>query len=463
MDEQLRALMADAREGLRGSGVAHAEAFVSAADRGVARFSRGELDQHVELEERRVVVRAAVREGAAWRVASVTTTDTSAEGVRRAAERAHSVAKVTPVIEGWAGFADASEPAPIERASSEPTMRGAADRARAVGALLARCRERSLHGAGSFESSEHRTVVVNTAGLERAERTPFASCKLFALDADGISGFAQSTARNAAEIDVEAVASRAITKCLAGRDPVILPAGTYDVVLEPPAVVELLEWLAFTTFGAREIDDGTSAFSGRIGERVTGEGVTLIEDGASDEAFVAQFDREGTARSRVVLIDGGVAKGALTDRLYAAKRNERSTGNASPPSAWDDAPVAQSLVLQGGDCESVERLVAQMGQGLWISRFHYVNGFLEPRRTVMTGLTRDGTFEVRGGERGRGVRNMRFTDSVFEALARCEAMTSALQAVPTWWSDSGAFRAPALLVRGLRFTGGGVEPPRVVT
>jgi hypothetical protein len=40
-------------------------------------------------------------------------------------------------------------------------------------------------------------------------------------------------------------------------------------------------------------------------------------------------------------------------------------------------------------------------------------------------------------------------------------MTSALQAVPTWWSDSGAFRAPALLVRGLRFTGGGVEPPKL--
>jgi PmbA protein len=459
MDERTRSLLDDAREGLRRSRVAEAEVFVSASDRGFARFSRGELDQHVELEERKAIVRAAERDGAAWRIASVSTTDTSVDGIARAAERALAIAKVTPVTEGWPGFADGDEPAPPARAAIEPAMRSAEERSRAVGAMLSRCRARSMQGAGAFESSEYSATLVNTRGLERAERTPFASCKLFALDADGISGFAQMTSRNAAEIDVDAVAARAIEKCAAGRDPVILGAGEYDVVLEPAAVVELLEWLAFTTFGAREVHDGTSAFAGRIGERVTGAQVTLVEAGASDESFVAGFDREGTARQRVTLIDAGVARGSVSDRLHAAKSGARSTGNAAPPSGWDDAPVAQTLELEGGEADSVEALVARVDRGLWISRFHYVNGLIEPRRTVMTGLTRDGTFVIERGERGRGVRNMRFTDSVFEALARCDGMTRALEAVPTWWSESGAFRAPAVLVRGLRFTGGGVLPP----
>lgn len=460
MDERLASLVSAAREGVERSGVAHAEVFLSAGDRGFARFSRGELDQHVELEERNALVRAAVKDGAAWRVASVTSTDTSAESIARAAIRAESIAKVTPVIEGWPGFADASEPAPRERATVDATMRSAIDRAGAVGAVLARCRAAGLRAAGGFESSEFSSVLVNSYGLLRAARTPFASLRLFALDGDGISGFAQHTARDALAIDVEASAARAIEKCVAGRDPVILGPGEYDVVLEAPAVVELLEWLAFTTFGAREVGDGTSAFAGRLGHAVTGSRVTLVEDGASEHAFVAGFDREGTARERVVLIENGVATSALYDRLHGLREGRRSTGNAAPPSAWEDAPIAQALAMEGGE-DTLEGLVAKVDRGLWVSRFHYVNGFIEPRRTVMTGLTRDGTFLIERGERGRGVRNMRFTDSVFEALMRCDGLTRALECVATSWNEGGAITAPALLIRGLRFTGGGVQPPTV--
>jgi predicted Zn-dependent protease len=225
-------------------------------------------------------------------------------------------------------------------------------------------------------------------------------------------------------------------------------------------VVELLEWLAFTTFGAREVRDGTSAFAGRLGQRVTGARVTLFEDGADERSFVARFDREGTARARVTLIENGVATSALYDRLHALREGRRSTGNAAPASAWEDAPIAQALTMQGGE-DTLEGLIAKVDRGLWISRFHYVNGFIEPRRTVMTGLTRDGTFEIERGARGRGVRNMRFTDSVFEALTRCEGLTRALECVATSWNDGGAISAPALLIRGLRFTGGGVQPPTV--
>ncbi len=458
MDERLDAMLRDAREGLARSKVPAAEAFVHASDRGFARFSRGELDQHVELEERRAVVRVAHTVDGRSQIASVTTSDISASGIARAATRASEMAKVTPVTEGWPGFATRDEPAPASRSSIAATMRSAEERAGAVGRILETCRERSLAAAGAFESSEHRTALVNTLGLERAQRTPFATCKVFALDAGGSSGFAQQTRRSAADIDVDAIASRAVDKCMAGRDPVALPPGEYDVVLEPSAVVELLEWLAFTTFGAREVADGTSAFAGRIGERVTGSNVTLRDEGAGDRSFSSAFDREGTARSSLVLIDRGVATSVAYDRLYAAREGRASTGNAAPPSSWDDAPIAQSLVMDGGS-DTLESLVSKVDRGLWITRFHYVNGFLDPRRTLMTGLTRDGTFVIDRGARGRGVRNMRFTDSVFEALSRCEGLSSLIEAVPTWWSDGGAFYAPAVLLRGLRFSGGGVDPP----
>jgi predicted Zn-dependent protease len=71
----------------------------------------------------------------------------------------------------------------------------------------------------------------------------------------------------------------------------------------------------------------------------------------------------------------------------------------------------------------------------------------------MTGLTRDGCFLIEKGKVTRAVGNLRFTDSFLEALARCDGATRARKAIPTWWSDAGAFVAPAVRIRGLRFNG----------
>ena len=94
-----------------------------------------------------------------------------------------------------------------------------------------------------------------------------------------------------------------------------------------------------------------------------------------------------------------------------------------------------------------------MSRGLWISRFHYVNGLLEPKRAVMTGLTRDGCFLMEDGVRKGGVSTLRFTDSILEALERVDGITEQVKVVPTWWSSGGAFVCPTLLIRDLQFTG----------
>ena len=79
----------------------------------------------------------------------------------------------------------------------------------------------------------------------------------------------------------------------------------------------------------------------------------------------------------------------------------------------------------------------------------------------MTGMTRDGTFLIEDGVRTRGVKNLRFTDSILEAFARIDGVGVRREAVTTWWSESGAFVAPALLIRGLRFTSGSAPDPEL--
>ena len=61
----------------------------------------------------------------------------------------------------------------------------------------------------------------------------------------------------------------------------------------------------------------------------------------------------------------------------------------------------------------------------------------------MTGLTRDGCFLIEKGRITRAVGNLRFTDSLLEGLARCDGLTRARAAIPTSWSDAGAYVVPA--------------------
>ncbi len=448
------ALAALAAAALGASGVGHGDVYLRQLRRGVARFSQNTLSQHAALDEPQGTVRAAVQGPSGWHLGSVTTSDLSREGLVAALRRAEAFARRAPALVDWPGFA------PPGAASSDPPRWTEATagctaeaRATALASVFARAREAGVMAAGLFETSAVQVAVANTAGTVRSARGTVATFKVFAVDADGVSGFAQATHRDVNALDVEGCARKSVSRCVAGRDPVALPAGEYDVVLEPTAVTELLEWMGFVTFGANAVHEGTSALAGRIGEAVTGPRVTLVDDATEPGplGFGLPFDREGVLRRRVALIERGVARGPVYDRLWAARMGAESTGHAAPPGS--DPPTVVAVGMEGGT-DTVEDLYRRVARGLHITRFHYVNGYLDPRRALMTGLTRDGTFLIEGGERTRGVRNLRFTDSVLEAFARIDGVTALREAAPTWGNDAGAFVAPTLLVRGLRFTGG---------
>ena len=78
---------------------------------------------------------------------------------------------------------------------------------------------------------------------------------------------------------------------------------------------------------------------------------------------------------------------------------------------------------------------------------------LEPRRAVMTGLSRDGAFLIERGKITRPVSTLRFTDSFSEASMRMDEATRARSAVPMWWAFEGTVVCPAVRIRALRFTG----------
>jgi predicted Zn-dependent protease len=446
-------LLSLCRDVLSEAGEAEAEIYLSFAERGCARFASGELGQHMQLSEPQAVVRVAHGR----RLAETVTSRLDREALVAAVHDTARAARLVPEVEGFPGFAgagEAVEEAPPRYAEATATATPE-ERVERLAPALDAIRSAGLVSAGMLETSRSSHAVATTRGCARSHDATIAGFRVWALEtpgAGGAAGYGGHLHRDVRELRVDEEAERAVRICKASAQPVSLDEGTYDVVMEPEAVTELLEWLAVIAFGAPEVEQGTSPVAGRLGQRITGDGVDLVEDPCdpSDLGFGAPFDREGTRKGRVSLIEKGVARAVLYDRTYAARLGAKSTGSALlPPGGIGPT----SLAMGGGTASSVDELIAGVERGLYICRLHYVNGFLEPRRAVMTGLTRDGCFLVEKGKIACAVGNMRFTDSFLEGLARCDGMTRARKAVATWWSDVGAFVAPAVRIRALRFNG----------
>jgi predicted Zn-dependent protease len=458
-----RDLLALARDALGEAGAAEAEMYLRIADRGCARFAVGELGQHMQLAEPQAVVRVAHGRQVAETVTSRLDRDALVAAVRDTA----SAARLVPEIEGFPGFAGADEAAgEAPPRHAEATARATAEeRVARLTPVMRAIREAGLVSAGVLETNRVAEAVVTTRGCARAHDGTVATFKVWALEtpgAGGAAGFGSHVHRDVASLDLAAQTERAIRICKMSRNPTSLDEGAYDVVMEPEAVTELLEWLASIAFAAPEVEQGTSPMAGRIGERITGEAIDIAEDplDASPLGFGAPFDREGVWRRRVPLLEKGVARAILYDRTHAARMGATSTGSALLPVFSSPGGVgATAISLAPGEAASVEDLVAGIDRGLYVCRLHYVNGLLEPRRAVMTGLTRDGCFLVEKGKIARAVGNMRFTDSFLESLARCDGRTRSRAAVPTWWSDAGAWVAPAIRMRAFRFNGRSQERP----
>jgi predicted Zn-dependent protease len=94
-------------------------------------------------------------------------------------------------------------------------------------------------------------------------------------------------------------------------------------------------------------------------------------------------------------------------------------------------------------------MVRSLDRGVFVSRFHYTVP-VHREKTVTTGMTRDGTFWIERGEIAYPVKNLRFTQSYLEVLARTEQVSRETRLVP---GPLGGIRAPALLATEFHFTG----------
>jgi TldD protein len=153
----------------------------------------------------------------------------------------------------------------------------------------------------------------------------------------------------------------ALGQALTNLESVAAPAGEMPVVLGPGWPGVLLHEAVGHGLEGDFNRKGTSAFSGRIGDRVAASVVTVVDDGAMEQRRGSlTIDDEGTPTGRTVLIEDGILKGYLQDRLNARLMGMAPTGNGRRES-FAHAPMPRmtnTFMLAGKDdpAELVERV-----------------------------------------------------------------------------------------------------------
>ncbi|MBL8287005.1 MAG: metalloprotease TldD [Rubrivivax sp.] len=148
------------------------------------------------------------------------------------------------------------------------------------------------------------------------------------------------------------------------------PAGDMTVVLGPGWPGVLLHEAVGHGLEGDFNRKGSSAFSGRVGQRVAAKGVTVLDDGTiADRRGSLNVDDEGHATQRTVLIEDGILKGYIQDSLNARLMGVKPTGNGRRESyAHVPMPRMTNTYMLGGD-KAPDEIVASIKRGLYATNF----------------------------------------------------------------------------------------------
>jgi predicted Zn-dependent protease len=233
-----------------------------------------------------------------------------------------------------------------------------------------------------------------------------AQCSMTVRDVKGTgSGWAGLSGADWGMFDGLALASRALEKCLASRNPVALEPGRYTVILEPQAVADLMEIVvaimlrsnAESGYGpwALAADDALHLWRTKLGLKVLDERISISHDPADPQQGILPEPW----MQPVTWFDKGVLANLAYRRDYALQ-------------VLNENPALRGMTgyrMSGGET-SIDEMIRTTTRGLLVTRFSDIRG-LDPTSLLATGLTRDGLWLIEHGKISKAVKNFRFTES----------------------------------------------------
>jgi PmbA protein len=304
--------------------------------------------------------------------------------------------------------------------------------------------------SATYGDAVSMVAIASTAGVRGTYRRCDAYVTVEVLaEADGAttSAYGLDLRRVPQNLDVEAAAAEGAQRALrllGGRKPA---TARLPVLLDPFATAAFLGVLA-GPLNAESVQKGRSLFEGKVGERVAGEHVTLVDDGRrADAPAAAPWDDEGVPTGRTPLIEAGLLTGYLHNTATAVRAGAASTGNAGR-AGYKSLPGVQptNLYLEPGSAAQ-DALLARAGNGFYCQQILGVHSGANP----ITGEFSVGAagLMVRDGELAEPVREATIASTIPELLAGLVAVGADLRFLPFGGGMGGA----TLLFDGMALSG----------
>lgn len=436
-----------AEQALRVDGADEAEATLVSETGGLTRFAGSIIHQHTQRGD----VQLRIRVVTGKRSAAASTNRLDDESIQAAGRRALEMATLSPPDDLFPGLppdSGASRVTPGQDAERNDAQTAAATPAWRAGRVADAVRAAGPRpAAGFFSTSANEIALANTNGIRRHCALTVASFTCMVRSGTG-SAHHESSSRRGADIPVAEITEDLSGWADRGNGATDAEPGTYPVVLMPLAVAEMVQYLSYMGFGAKDVLNEESFLVGRTGTAVASPLLTIADDIGHPDSLGPPFDMEGVWRQRVAVIDDGVATGPVYDTRTAAEAGAATTGHATGSQEYGPAPM--NLVIPPGPRagDDITALVGGIERGFLVRRFWYVN-VVNQRESILTGMTRDGLFRIVDGEVGEAVHNLRFTQNVLEALQTCSAVGTSPAVASSGW-DSVV--VPALRLERFTFT-----------
>jgi TldD protein len=347
-----------------------AEVFAEDRRTSTARFDDGRVEELVSGRARGAGIRVVRGDTTGY----AHTADLSEGGLAEAADAAAAAARdgdgQTQVVAltrvPTAPYEPSAPPDSIPKERKVDLLRAADDAARERGDSIAQV-------SASYADARRRILVANSEGLlveDDQVRTRFGVHCVAVGDTGRQTGH-ESPGRTMGfelfdEVDVAAIARTAADRALVMLRARPAPSGKLPIVLRKGAGGVLFHEACGHGLEADLVGRDASVFRGRVGERVAGPGVTLVDDGTYRREWgTSAIDDEGMPTRRNVLIDDGVLTDYLWDLTRARKEGRASGGNGRRES-YRHLPMVRmtNTYLLEGD-EDPDDIVARTGRGLY--------------------------------------------------------------------------------------------------
>jgi PmbA protein len=226
---------------------------------------------------------------------------------------------------------------------------------------------------GSFDAATGHKVLANSHGFTGEFRRSYCSMSAAPIAQDE-SGAMQrdywfTLARTMAKLETpEAVGREAARRTLRRLGARKIASTQVPVVLDPLVAGSILNNI-FDAVNGDAVYRQSSFLAGKLGEKVAGSNITVVDDGTIPEGFGTEpFDGEGVPTQRTVVMEKGVLKSYLLNTYTAKKLGLKSTGNAARGLAGSPGIGAGNFFLQKGE-RTPQQIIGDIKRGLYITQF----------------------------------------------------------------------------------------------